>query len=173
MHYYAKVETEIGKLWVSWNSNGITMISQAQKTPAAFETLCRQRFGIRIQPQDIPESYEQAIREAAAGRIYDPVPVDLPKLSKFQTKVLTILQKVPRGEVRTYSWLARKAGRPNAARAVGNTMAQNPIPFLIPCHRIVPAAGGIGNYGLGSKLKRKLLLREGVCVDGKSSPSKL
>jgi methylated-DNA-[protein]-cysteine S-methyltransferase len=66
--------------------------------------------------------------------------------------------------VQTYAWLARKAGRPRAARAVGNTMARNPIPILIPCHRVVPAAGGIGNYGLGAAVKRALLKREGVAV---------
>jgi methylated-DNA-[protein]-cysteine S-methyltransferase len=64
--------------------------------------------------------------------------------------------------VRTYSWLARQAGRPGAARAVGNAMALNPIPFLIPCNGIVPASGCIDKYGLGTAIKRKLLEREGV-----------
>jgi methylated-DNA-[protein]-cysteine S-methyltransferase len=105
------------------------------------------------------------VMEAAAGRAFNPVPLDLSSFSAFQQKVLKILQQVPRGEVRTYGWLARKAGRPKAARAVGNAMASNPIPFLIPCHRVVPAAGGVGNYGLGSRLKRELLQREGVDVD--------
>jgi methylated-DNA-[protein]-cysteine S-methyltransferase len=172
MHYYSKVETEIGKFWVGWNPKGITLISPATKAPSAFEKMYRRRFGIRLQTQDIPGSYEQALREAAAGRMHDPVPVDLLKLSKFQAKVLKLLQQVPRGEVRTYSWLARKAGRPKAARAAGNAMARNPIPFLIPCHRIVPASGGVGNYGFGPALKRKLLSREGVRMDGKGFSSK-
>ncbi|MEJ2110813.1 MAG: MGMT family protein, partial [Acidobacteriota bacterium] len=70
--------------------------------------------------------------------------------------------KIPAGKTQTYAWLARRSGYPNAARAVGNVMAGNPVPFLLPCHRIVPASGGIGNYGLGKELKRKLLRREGV-----------
>jgi methylated-DNA-[protein]-cysteine S-methyltransferase len=72
--------------------------------------------------------------------------------------------KVPRGTVRTYSWLARRVGTPKAARAVGNAMARNPVPFIIPCHRIVPESGGVGNYGYGPKLKRRLLMLEGAVI---------
>jgi O-6-methylguanine DNA methyltransferase len=165
MHNYCKVETEIGKFWVGCSPDGIAMISLAEHGPAAFETAYRQFVGVKPERGDVPESYVHAVREAAAGRVFDAVPIDLCNLSKFQLKVLKILQQVPRGEVRTYGWLARKAGRPNAARAVGNTMARNPVPILVPCHRVVPTAGGIGNYGLGIAMKRELLLREGVPVD--------
>jgi O-6-methylguanine DNA methyltransferase len=162
MHFYSKVETEMGDFWVACNPSGVTMICLAEGTSSAFEAAYQKQFGIRPQPQDIPGAYVRALQAAAAGRNANPVPMDLSRLSEFQIKVLKILQKVPRGEVRTYSWLARKAGRPKAARAVGNTMARNPVPILIPCHRVVPAAGGIGNYGLGVAMKRKLLTREGV-----------
>ena len=83
-------------------------------------------------------------------------------LTTFQQKILRLLQTIPRGEVRTYAWLARKAGRPRAARAVGNVMAGNPVPWLLPCHRVVPSQGGVGNYAFGSKMKRDLLHREGA-----------
>ena len=165
MHWYCDVSTEIGKMRIAWSSKGITMIGATGTVQAAFTDHYQVRFGVRPQKSRIPDSYSRAVTEAAAGRKFNPVPLDLSGLSGFQEKALKILQKVPRGEVRTYGWLAQKAGRPKAARAVGNAMAQNPIPFLIPCHRVVPAAGGIGNYGLGSRLKRELLQREGVDVD--------
>jgi len=165
MHLYYDVPTEMGRMRVACSSKGITMIDAAGRTLSAFSDNYQAQFGVRPKKGRIPESYSHAVMEAAAGREFDPVPLDLSGLSGFQQKVLKILQRVPRGEVQTYSWLARKAGRPRAARAVGNTMARNPIPFLIPCHRVVPAAGGTGNYGLGRRLKRELLRREGVAVD--------
>jgi O-6-methylguanine DNA methyltransferase len=165
MHWYSEVETESGRLRVACSMKGITVVCLAEGPPVAFENAYQKRLGVRPQKGKLPESYRHAVVEAAAGRAFDPVPIDLPELPEFQRKVLKILQQVPRGEVRTYAWLARKAGRPKAARAVGNTMARNPVPFLIPCHRVVPAAGGVGNYGLGSALKRELLEREGVALE--------
>src|SRR5207245_627003 len=70
----------------------------------------------------------------------------------------------PRGEVRPYSWIAREIGRPAAARAVGTALAHNPIPFLIPCHRVVRSDGRVGGYLFGPKLKRRVLADEGVDV---------
>jgi methylated-DNA-[protein]-cysteine S-methyltransferase len=165
MHCYAEVKTEMGRLWVAHSPEGITMITLAGGTGAAFEKAYRKLFGVEPQPGKVPAHYKQAVIKAAAGRVFDPVPLDLSGLSKFQLQVLKELQKVPRGEVRTYSWLARKVGRPLAARAVGTTMARNPVPFLIPCHRVVPSSGGIGNFGFGKSRKRDLLEREGVPVE--------
>jgi O-6-methylguanine DNA methyltransferase len=165
MHFYSKVKTEIGEFWAAWNSNGITMICPAEGDGKKFESTYLHQFNSRPQSSNIPDYYRHAIQEAAAGREFGTVALDISRLSKFQVKVLKILQKIPRGQVRTYSWLAKKAGAPGAARAVGNVMARNPIPILIPCHRVVPSTGGVGQYGLGSPLKRELLLREGVAVE--------
>ena len=165
MHFYSKVKTEIGEFWAAWNSSGITMICPAEDDAGRFENSYLRQFDSRPQRNDIPDEYRHAIQEAAAGREFGSVALDLSSLSKFQVKVLKSLQKIPRGQVRTYSWLAKKAGSPGAARAVGNAMARNPIPILIPCHRVVPSTGGVGQYGLGSALKRDLLLREGVAVE--------
>lgn len=102
---------------------------------------------------------------AGTRRVID-VPVDLEasELSEFQVHALrTLRAEVPWGETVTYGELAELAGRPGAARAVGTAMARNPVPFVIPCHRVV-AANGIGGYGGGTAgvaLKRRLLAREG------------
>ena len=122
-------------------------------------------LGVKPRRGAIPRSSANAVQDAAAGRPFKPVAINLSGLSRFQIEVLTKLREVPRGEVRPYAWLAREVGRPEAVRAVGNTMARNPIPFLIPCHRVVPTTGGIGNYGYGNALKRELLLREGAPID--------
>jgi O-6-methylguanine DNA methyltransferase len=165
MHCYSKVKTEAGWFWVGCSTDGITMISPVKETANAFETAYCKRFGVRPQSRKIPDQYARALQEAAAGREPEIVPIDLTGLSEFQLKVLKVLRKVPRGEVRTYGKLASLAGRPKSVRAVGNVMACNPVPILIPCHRVVPSSGGVGNYGLGPQLKRTLLAREGVRID--------
>lgn len=92
------------------------------------------------------------------------VPLDLSSRSLFHRQVLRATARIPRGEVRTYAELAAMAGRPKAARAVGSAMARNPVPLLVPCHRVVPSSGGVGNYGYGPDVKTELLRIEGVEV---------
>jgi methylated-DNA-[protein]-cysteine S-methyltransferase len=98
-------------------------------------------------------------------RAFD-LPVDLGEIDGFRREVLeTLALEVPWGEVVSYGELAALAGRPRAARAVGSAMRNNPIPFVIPCHRVIAAGNKIGGYGGGRnavELKRELLAREGV-----------
>ncbi|MDE1798728.1 MAG: MGMT family protein [Candidatus Micrarchaeota archaeon] len=86
------------------------------------------------------------------------------KLTPFQRKVLAAVYRIPRGEVRTYAQVARAAGHPNAARAVGSVMKMNPYAPQVPCHRVVRSDGSLGHYsGKGGMAgKRKLLCQEGV-----------
>jgi len=81
-------------------------------------------------------------------------------------KVYRALQKVPYGQVRTYAWLAAKAGDPKAARAVGAALAKNPTPLVVPCHRIVRSDGGLGGFSAASgvKLKQRMLELEAKAV---------
>ena len=91
---------------------------------------------------------------------------DLRGLSEFERAVLMKALEIPSGEVRPYSWIAREIGHPEAVRAVGTALGKNPVPLLIPCHRVVRADGTIGNYSLGgSRVKRALLEVEGVEPD--------
>jgi O-6-methylguanine DNA methyltransferase len=78
-------------------------------------------------------------------------------LTGFQLRVLEETLKIPLGEVRTYSWIARKIGMPGAVRAVGSALRKNPYPLLIPCHRVIKSSGGAGEYSRGRGAKRKLL----------------
>lgn len=81
------------------------------------------------------------------------------KGTEFQWAVWKTLQKIPYGEVRTYRWVAEKIGRSRAVRAVGNACGANPIPLIIPCHRVV-ASNGIGGFSAGLHIKKKLLAIE-------------
>jgi len=79
------------------------------------------------------------------------------ELTLFEKKVYTVVKKIPLGEARAYAWVAKMAGRPAAARAVGNALNKNPFPVIVPCHRVVHSDGSIGEYAFGRDLKRKLL----------------
>lgn len=91
------------------------------------------------------------------------IPLDL-QVTPFERKVLETLRTIPPGEVITYGDLAQRLGKPSASRAVGQVCAKNPAILVVPCHRVVPAAGGVGNYGGagGSATKRRLLEKEGA-----------
>lgn len=82
------------------------------------------------------------------------------ELTEFQKKVYQATKTIPKGEVRTYGWIANMIGQPGAARAVGNALNKNPFPVIVPCHRVV-ASDGLGGFASGLKRKKELLRSEG------------
>lgn len=111
---------------------------------------------------EIATQAEREILEYLAGRRREfTVPVDLGPMPSFREKVMRELARVPYGETVTYADLAARAGSPGAARAVGNAMAGNPFPLVLPCHRVLASGGRLGDYGGGVDLKRRLLELEG------------
>ncbi len=85
--------------------------------------------------------------------------------SDFRSRVMEELNRIPYGEVRTYKEIAEAIGYPNSMRAVGSACRDNPLPILVPCHRVIPSTGGYGNYSGGVSIKKKLLNLEGVELD--------
>lgn len=92
-------------------------------------------------------------------------PLDV-KGTPFQLRVWKTVKRIPYGKTRSYGWIARRVGKPRAARGVGQAMASNPVVLIIPCHRVIRGDGTIGGYGGKVWLKRKLLELEGVLVKG-------
>jgi len=102
------------------------------------------------------------LREYFDGQRNDfNVPIDRSERLGFRGEVLSALETVPFGRTVTYGELATRAGRPKAARAVGTAMATNPIGIIVPCHRVLPSGGGVGQFGGGVSAKEWLLRREG------------
>jgi AraC family transcriptional regulator of adaptative response/methylated-DNA-[protein]-cysteine methyltransferase len=97
------------------------------------------------------------------------VPLDVPA-SRFRRRVFAALCRIPSGGTRTYAQLAASLGRPGAARAVGRACAANPVALLVPCHRVVPAAGGVGGYRWGAERKRALLRAEAAREGSRARP---
>jgi len=90
------------------------------------------------------------------------LPSDLDGQPRFRVKVWEALQRIPYGRVRSYGWVARKIGKPRAARAVGAACGANPVPLLVPCHRVVAGDGSLGGFSGGLPNKKRLLKLEGV-----------
>jgi O-6-methylguanine DNA methyltransferase len=153
-------------LWVAFSEQGLNEVMLAAgKDFESFVWSHFKRFGKDLRRSALPATLEQQVRDAVAGRGVEKPQVDLSALPDFERRVLETLISIPNGELRSYGWVAREAGRPGAVRAVGNACAHNPVPLVVPCHRVVPASGGLGSYGYGPEMKRELLEREGVDLE--------
>lgn len=119
---------------------------------------------INLTRRTISGDVAEQIRQIYSGSKinFDHSLLNYAKLTKFSARVLKQTCKIPAGKVDTYSGLAAKIGSPGAARAVGNALAKNPFPIVIPCHRVVRADGSLGGFGGGTRMKKELLGKEGV-----------
>ena len=106
------------------------------------------------------EAAEQLSAYFQGKNVRFTVPLDLSNCTAFQKKVYHAIRRIPYGETRSYRWVAEKIGRPDACRAVGNALGANPIPVIIPCHRVINADGGLGGFSGGLKWKKLLLALE-------------
>ena len=159
---YEVIETDFGAAHVGFTPRGISAVKLDVEEDGAFESYYQDRLGRGVVRGSLPEAYAEAVRRAIRGEKITQPPVTLEGLTEFEQTVLEHLARIPTGEVRPYAWLAREVGRPKAIRAVGTVMARNPVPFLMPCHRLVPSTGGVGNYYYGPEMKWTLLEREGI-----------
>src|SRR5204863_3721390 len=142
---------------------GLARISFDPEPDRELELLAR-TFGARVLRAARPiDTARRELDEYFAGRrrAFD-LPVDLSLVADFNRVVLGELAQVPYGEVVTYGQLAARADRPRAARAVGTVMNRNPIPIVLPCHRVIGANGKLVGYGGGLDRKRQLLTLEGA-----------
>ena len=89
-------------------------------------------------------------------------------LTNFQKRVYSVVGRIPAGQVRSYQWVAWRAGRPNAYRAVGNILHRNPYIGIVPCHRVICSDGSIGGFARGSAAKKRMLAAEGVDFGAKA-----
>ena len=160
---YDLIDTPVGQLLVAVSDRGVCEIAYDAEPEREEEQLAR-AFGARVlrSPRPTDEARRQLDEYFAGERRRFELPVDLSLAREFGRAVLTELARVPYGELTTYGTLAAKAGRPRAARAVGMVMNRNPVPIVVPCHRVVGSTGALVGYGGGLERKRTLLELEGA-----------
>lgn len=164
---YWRVESPVGDLFVAAGPSGVSFVRRADSA-ARFEREFRRRHGRAISPGKgrPPRAIVEGLRKlgsSGTGRaLAGEIRFDLRGLTEFERAVLRKALEIPAGEVRPYGWIAREIGRPGAVRATGSALAKNPVPILIPCHRVVRTDGGVGGYVFGSRAKSALLEAEGA-----------
>jgi O-6-methylguanine DNA methyltransferase len=160
---YAELPSPLGPIVVAWNGRGISWVDRAGD-PGAFEARFAATVGRPLARSDaVPGDLARAIAARLAGNRRVRIRLDLRGRTEFETAVLMKALEIPRGEVRPYGWIAAEIGRPKAVRAVGTALAHNPVPLVIPCHRVVRSDGSIGQYSLGGPAaKRTILAAEGL-----------
>jgi methylated-DNA-[protein]-cysteine S-methyltransferase len=159
---YDLTDSPIGPLLVAATGRGLCEIAFDPDPEAEVERLARMH-GVRVlrSPRPVDEARRE-LDEYFEGRRHEfDLPVDLTGLPVFQQSVLEELQRVPYGQVDTYGGLAARIGKPKAARAVGGALNRNPVPIVVPCHRIVGSTGSLVGYAGGLERKQLLLSLEG------------
>jgi len=163
---YAPIESPVGPLRVAWNGRGVSAVESAVDD-AAFESRFHARTGRQARRREaLPVELARKIERRLAGDRHNRIDLDLRGSSDFEQAVWLKALEIPRGEVRPYGWIAAEIGRPKAVRAVGTALGHNPVPLIVPCHRVVRSDGTIGQYSLGGpENKRTILSNEGLDPD--------
>lgn len=152
MKYIKQIYTKLGNTAIIEEDNKITAIEINKKI---------QEEMVQKETPLLKETEKQLLEYLEGRRKTFDVPLN-PKGTKFMKQVWTALQEIPYGEVRTYGQIAQTVGKPKAARAVGMANHRNPIPIIIPCHRVIGSNGKLVGYALGMEMKEFLLKLEGI-----------
>jgi len=167
MNRYHLFDTELGRCGIAWSDDGVTHF----QLPGSEET-ARRRLAKHASPSDPPPYVASAVAQArdyftGARPDFSTVPLDLAGIDSFRRQIYDLLRTVGWGETLTYGEMATRIGAPGGAQAVGQAMGQNPIPLIIPCHRVLAAGGKIGGFSApgGADTKERMLALEGVFIN--------
>lgn len=167
---YCLFDTAIGPCGVAWSARELTRLQLPEADRAAAEKRLRAASGSpapTVPPPSIREAIAAIQRYLAGERVdFSFVAIDLTRTDPFQRKVYEAARSLGWGQTTTYGALARLAGFPDGARAVGQALGRNPVPLIVPCHRILASGGRIGGFSApgGAFTKERLLALEGVLV---------
>ena len=159
--------TPLGRLWLAVTENGLAAVEWG-KTDLEFEAMIakRYKYSVRFEPFRVKQAVKELGEYLRGKRQAFSISIDWSLLRPFQRAALQETMTIPYGETRSYKQIAERIGRPRAARAVGRAEATNPMPLVIPCHRVIGSDGKLHGYGLGEGLPTKewLLKLEGAVI---------
>lgn len=152
-------QSSIGEIWLAHSGKGLFLLT------FSCRDLLKHLEGFGAKPKRDPGPFRDVVKRLDAYLLgeredFEDIPLDLMG-GRFETMVWQVLREIPYGEVRSYGWVAGRLGSPGAARAVGQACRRNPVPIIVPCHRVVMASGEPGGYSGGEWLKKALLRIEG------------
>ena|SRR5215210_450688 len=167
---YAEVDSPFGKLLVARTDRGVVRLAlPTERGQQRSRDVVLKELATIVSPRvlESPKALDHERRELddyfeGRRRKFD-VPVDWSLTTPgFRSRALHAVAHIPYGKTKTYTEIAKEAGNPRASRAAGTACGRNPVPLIVPCHRVVQSGGGIGNYGGGPEMKRALLDLEGA-----------
>jgi len=164
MLYCTSFETNIGVIYIASSEKGVCKISLTLDSASEFKSWIKKHFG-EFEIVESKKKNKDAIDQIKLylARKLKKFDLEIDMLgTEFQKKVWIETMKIPYGETISYSDLARKIRRENSQRAVGNALASNPLPIIVPCHRVIASDGSLGGYSGGIKIKEFLLRLEGA-----------
>ena len=161
---YGMVASPIGDLLVAMTEKGLVRISFPTETEGVVLDELARRLSPRVvkSPRKVARVARERDQYFAGRRKVFEVPLDWSLAGPYARRVLRATARIPFGKVSTYREVAAKAGNPAASRAAGNALGSNPIPVVVPCHRVLRTGGSLGGYGGGLDVKELLLRLEGA-----------
>jgi len=158
---YIAFITEIGWVGILGSATGLLRITLPQHSAQEALQLLGDGVNCATPAPHLFEDLTERLRSYFSGhKTTFPDKLDLPKVTAFQREVWEITRLIPYGETRSYAWVAKQMSKPGAVRAVGQALARNPLPIIVPCHRVVASDGKLGGYSGGMEMKRYLLRLE-------------
>ena len=159
---YSCLDSPFGPVFIAETIRGVCLVSLSKISEAKFQSLLRKRFRKEVIRED--KKLKNVIHELSSyfngHRVNLKSILDLSIGTEFQRKVWEKVSEIPYGEQRAYKWIAEEIGNPHAVRAVGNAVGKNPVPPIIPCHRVIRSDGNLGGFSSGIALKKWLLKLE-------------
>ena len=167
--FYGSFSSPVGRIYVALDDEKVIAVGLAPESEPNFRKRLSSRTSKPVRHSNesvnpVVSELQQFLEGERKTFTFSP---DLSGLTNFQRKALNATANIPYGETRTYAWLAGRDDSPRAFRAAGQAMARNPVPLIIPCHRVIGSSGGLCGFGGGLRaleLKRKLLAIEGITM---------